>query len=356
MTSASRDEILYMNYMKFFGIFYLLLWHTGIRDLNVFVISFFLQMFFFVSGYFYKKIYSDNPLVFIRKRLKTLYVPFVAYSLTFLALNNFLVDIHVLDKNMYMSLNEIYHYLLGILTLESELRLAGALWFVSALFISSVLFCCISATLKKIISVSGYNDKYESIRFLIVLSLFLFANYLSIIKVTFPRYIDISLVLMFFYYLGYLYQKYEKHIQINIFIAISSILTIFICVKYGFPQFSQRKYIHPSYILVCGIAGIYFNIYISKLFASCRSIEFVNYAGKNTMVVLAMHFLAFKLVSLIIIYTQNLPLETLSSFPVIRSANQGYRWLYLAAGLLVPLAGKYLIDKGFCKIKQHLHS
>lgn len=74
------------------------------------------------------------------------------------------------------------------------------------------------------------------------------------------------------------------------------------------------------------------------------------------MVVLAMHFLAFKLVSIIIIYTQNLPLDLLSSFPVIKSTNQLYRWLYLAAGLLAPLAGKYLFDKGFAKTQQYLHN
>lgn len=356
MTSASSDEILYMNYMKFFGILYLLIWHTAIRGLNVFVISFFLQMFFFVSGYFYKEIYSDNPLVFIRKRLKTLYVPFVVYCLILLALNNLFVDIYVYSKQMYLPFNAILKHLIGILTLESNLQLSGAMWFVSSLFLSSVLFCVISAVLKKIVSFTGYHDKYESIRFLILLLLFLGANYLSLVKVILPRYLDISLVLMFFYYLGYLYHKYEKQIQFNFFIALSSLFTILICIKYGYPQFAQRKYVDPSYVLVCGIAGIYLNIYISKLFASCWRIEFVNYAGKNTMVVLAMHFLAFKLVSLIIIYTQNLPLELLSSFPVLKSANQGYRWLYAATGLLVPLAGKYLIDKGFCKTKQHLRS
>ena len=70
------------------------------------------------------------------------------------------------------------------------------------------------------------------------------------------------------------------------------------------------------------------------------------YIGDNTLTVLTWHFISFKIVSLIIIYVENLPIERLAEFPVINDyTSQGWFILYFVTGMAVPLIftkSKYL--------------
>ncbi|NQV00366.1 MAG: acyltransferase family protein [Parcubacteria group bacterium] len=344
---SKNAEKIFMNYMKFFGIVYLLIWHTGIRYLNVFTISFFLQMFFFISGYFYKDNYSAKPMSFIKRRAIALYIPFIWYCSILLLLNNIFVEVNIYKKNMYLDSTSMTNKFLSILAFQPSTQMAGAMWFVSSLFSVSVMYCIINYILefKKNVSKKNFNISL----FCVVMTLFVVANYLSYLKIRLPMYIDISFVALIFYYLGHMYNKNEKHIPMNFFIALSAILTISICIKYGYPQLLQRKYVNPPLLLVCGIFGIYINLYISQKLASIKKINIFNYIGENTLSILALHFLAFKAVSILIISAQNLPIEILSSFPVIKESNQYYRWLYLLSGLTIPIILKYLFDISYSK-------
>ena len=64
-------------------------------------------------------------------------------------------------------------------------------------------------------------------------------------------------------------------------------------------------------------------------------IKSFQYIGKRTMAILTWHFLSLKLVTLLRITVEGLPLEELTSFPVIKG---GYWWIaYLIIGIAVPL-------------------
>ncbi len=349
MPIKKSKEVLYMNYMKFFGIVYLLIWHSGIKKINIFVVLFFLQMFIFISGYFYKEVYSEKPLRFIRNRIKSLYIPFVSYCSLFLILNNLFVYVGIYRENMYIPYTKFGHYFLRIVTLDPIGLMAGAMWFVSSLFVISILFCFINIALQKIASFNQTIKNIEYIRFLLIISFFLFGNFLSFKNYRLPLYLDISFVLMIFYYFGYLYKKYETKISMNIFFALAAFLTLFVCSKYGLPSIVQRKYINPPFILICGVTGIYLNLYLSKKCENFRNIALVQFAGRNTMAILALHFLAFKTVSIFIIFSQNLSLDFLSSFPFIKETNQYCRWAYAVSGLILPLLGVYVTNVIFSK-------
>ncbi len=328
-----------MNYMKAFGIIYLLLWHTGCPYLNVYVILFFLQMFFFISGYFYKDEYSDHPIRFIGKRVKSLYVPFVFYCSLLLMLNNLFVHVHIYEDSMNMTSSKLISHFFQILSLKPKPPLAGAMWFVSALIITCILFCGLSYLIKLVA-----KKDHESIRMLCMVILLIAANYLSIEKIRLPVYIDISFMAIFFYYIGYLYQKYEPHIPNNFFIAVSSVMILALCTKYGYIQVVKRKYVSLPFLLVCGVTGIYYNLYICKKLTAQKTIRIIDYIGENTLIILAFHFLAFKITSLILIYFQNLPIDTLASFPTIKGTSKHWWWLYALSGLVFPLIIKYTYE------------
>jgi fucose 4-O-acetylase-like acetyltransferase len=340
-----KGEIYFINYMKFFGIIYLLIWHTGILKINVFVIQFFLQMFIFISGYFYKEKYTLSPFLFLKKRIYSLYLPYIIYCTLFLLFNNIFVDLQVYNSSMYLNNTDFNKQFFQIVTLQQNLQMAGAMWFVAALFLVSILFLVISILTELFTFQLNHSSIKERFRFFLVSIFYFIGHTLAMNNHKLPALLDISLVIVPFYYLGYLYKKYEKEIPVSIFLALPMFILLTISMEYGFPQIIQRKYVDPSTLLSCGIAGIYLNIYIALRSPTHDLIlNFINFTGRNTMAILALHFLAFKVMSLLIIQYKNLPMSLLSSFPVIKQSGQFERLMYVCAGLLLPLAGVYLCN------------
>lgn len=74
--------------------------NTFIED---FVNQYHLAVFFFVAGYFFKTKYLSNMKKFVGKRVKSLYVPFVSFCLTFLLLHNFFYRIDLYSTPLTIS-------------------------------------------------------------------------------------------------------------------------------------------------------------------------------------------------------------------------------------------------------------
>lgn len=68
-----------------------------------FVNQYHLAVFFFVAGYFFKTKYLSNMKKFVGKRVKSLYVPFVSFCLTFLLLHNFFYRIDLYSTPLTIS-------------------------------------------------------------------------------------------------------------------------------------------------------------------------------------------------------------------------------------------------------------
>jgi fucose 4-O-acetylase-like acetyltransferase len=235
-----------------------------------------------------------------------------------------------------MNSSKLISHFSQIISLKPVPQLAGAMWFVSALIITCIIFCGLSYLIKFVA-----KKNYESIRLFCIIILLITANYLSLEKIRLPAYIDISFMATFFYYIGYLYQKHESRIPNDIFLALSSMLILFICMRYGYPQIVQRKYISLPFLLVCGLTGIYFNLFLCKKLTAKKTIKIIDYIGENTLIILALHLLFFKIASLILIHFQNLPFNDLASFPTIKGTSKHWWWLYTLSGLIFPLIIKY---------------
>ena len=320
----AKKEVVYINYMKALGVLYLLIWHSGCRYIDVFLILFFLQMFFFLSGYFYRDIYTDQPALFLKKRIRSLYLPYVGVCFSFLALNNLFVALNFYKDDQILSAPQMVRGVFDILTLNHGQQMAAAMWFVSVLFFTSILFCALSYVLKNILKLQS-----EYGRFCLIFLLFTLANYLSVHKLYLPLLIDISFAAIIFYYFGYLYRMNEEKIKINWMMALTAFVVLVFCVEYGTIIMVGRQYVSLPFILVCGILGIYLNLFLSQYLAKRWKSGVLNYIGKHSFVVLAYHFLAFKVVSILFIYINDFPAEWLSQFPTIKSSGQLRSWAYV---------------------------
>ena len=103
-----------------------------------FVNQYHLAVFFFVAGYFFKEKYLETPKIFIVKRLKSLYFPYVIFGLLALCLHNVFYGLQIVGD--YMSMPD---FILGgrnlVVKLYSEEALMGAMWFCPALLIVSYM-------------------------------------------------------------------------------------------------------------------------------------------------------------------------------------------------------------------------
>ena len=85
--NAFRDEI--WDVMKGIGIFLMVLGHSGSPSfLRVFVYAFHMPLFFMISGLLIKQVYFDNKISFLKKRVKSLYLPCVKWSIIFILLHD----------------------------------------------------------------------------------------------------------------------------------------------------------------------------------------------------------------------------------------------------------------------------
>ena len=87
-------------------------------------------------------------------------------------------------------------------------------------------------------------------------------------------------------------------------------------------------------IAITGIIGV---ISISKTLAEYRISNVLEYVGSKTLYILVFHFLAFKLVSFIYLFCNNMPIDLLTQSPVLKETN-GWMWfVYTIVGITLPL-------------------
>lgn len=102
-------------------------------------------------------------------------------------------------------------------------------------------------------------------------------------------------------------------------------------------RMSRNELVNPLFFLVTSTAGVCLTFQLGSLIKNWKlGFKILSYLGRNTMPILCLHLLAFRVVSFIWIRCGGLPMERLSDHPVIDSS---YFWgiFYTAFGLIAPL-------------------
>lgn len=124
-----------------------------------FVNQWHLATFFFVAGMCFKDKYTSQPQLYIKRRMRSLYVPFVEFGLLYLALHNFLYWIHCAG-NAY-TFREMGRELFNLtIRFSSNEALMGAMWFCPALLFTSIIMFLTQITQTKIDKTLN-NNKIE---------------------------------------------------------------------------------------------------------------------------------------------------------------------------------------------------
>ena len=133
---AEQSRVTYVDVFRGLGILLMVMGHIGFGGaFDKFIHAFHMPMFFFVSGYFYRKKDIGFRDYFAKKKQSLL----LTYVLTGVICYGvwLILQMHHQNKGVIYFLKPVYHLLW---TNTDGLPIAGALWFLTALFFCNVLY------------------------------------------------------------------------------------------------------------------------------------------------------------------------------------------------------------------------
>lgn len=272
--------------------------HSNILNtqLNTFINSFYIPVFFFISGYMYlnKNIESKN---YLSTKFKKTIAPYFIYSFIILLVFTVLKG----TKNFIPHLLGIFYsrFCLFPYTIKDNINFmdigSAPLWFLTSWVLTIIVFTYLMRLIK--------SKNISSVTIFVVGLLgTLILNKLPILL---PWSIDTVLLMVLFMYCGYLIK--EKN-GLNIIqkdktlILILVLLTICISQINGPTNISVREYGNSLFLyIMAGITGSIILILLSKYLENIKFIgnRIFAYIGENTIILLAFHLMCFYMIDVV---------------------------------------------------------
>ena len=105
---------------------------------------------------------------------------------------------------------------------------------------------------------------------------------------------------------------------------------------------NHNNFPNGFFFLAASFTGIYFSIFVSKLLEKTFVSGCLEYVGRNTLPIVAMHLVAFKIVTLAKYGLGNIEYAHIANLSGVNCKNLSFL-AYVIAGVCVPL----LLDKAY---------
>lgn len=279
-----NKRIEWVDILKGFGILFMLIGHRigsegeGISyALLVWICSFHMPLFFFLSGYtFNVERYKGRKgfIAFGVKKIKTLLVPMALFSIFSICFEIFYYGMIFKSIDGY---DTLINGLAGIIVQGNQIEFGARYWFLPCIFISEVLFYIILKN--RVIPI-------------LLASLFLYAmGYIWIIRIgiLLPWSLETSFVTIVFICIGYVTRK--KNIVDKISNKyVMALMMLLLNIVFTYINYSVLgKYIdlhldrlgNPVCFLGETLAGTFFMV---LLFSNCNKLKCIQYIGKNSCI------------------------------------------------------------------------
>lgn len=321
--------------------------HSGTPFRN-FIYLFHIPLFFFISGSLFEDKHTRNIKRFIIKKITSLYFPFLFYEVLFLILHNmFYLFASLLAYLRFSEVNKFFApysvsvfvgKFTSILAFKNIDQSLEPLWFLSCLFLTHCLFISVS-----FVSDRFFSESRKYMLFILTSILFIIGMYLSHSQIHLPLYFEVALSSTLIYYLGYALKTKFVRMKFNFPFFILSGSILFVESFRGSIEMHTNSYSRPQFFLLSSLLGIYLVFSISKL-VELRNLKFLIFIGKNSIPILALHFLSFKVVNMFQIIAYGYPVSKLAENIIIVDHNL---WiLYSIAGIALPIL-VVILSNGF---------
>ena len=139
-----------VSFAKGIGIILMVLGHTYFSVYGFRLIYMFhMPLFFFVSGYCFRKAHLEDFRTYAEKRIRRLYFPFIKYGLLFLILHNLFFYLNICNdtfvfegkvSHLYGLPDYLKNTFFIFFCLSGNEQLIGGYWFLHTLFFASFIF------------------------------------------------------------------------------------------------------------------------------------------------------------------------------------------------------------------------
>ena len=300
---------------------------------------FHMPLFFFASGYFCRPEQTlrgdDGSIGLYRRvlrRFKRLYLPFILYGTAFLILHDSFLKMGLyspeLDGAAYDFPAFMTVALKMFLKMDLPTRLMGGCWFLRSLLIAAVSIDVALYILRK------YRKAPLLLTILagaIVLLLRIAPDGTPVIRQIIPAAMG-----GYFFLMGMHFKKMEDRLRPRALLIVLMIVALAICAALKPMDMTTPGVLNSLAYMIVAPIGIFLVMLLSKILDKTRLNVLIGYLGDNSLTILALHYLCFKLVSLLAINVTGLSAEMLAEFPVIPSLGGAWWVLYSISGLIIP--------------------
>ena len=317
-----------MNMLKALAIMLVVSGHLEFSLLGIFPpYSFQIALFFFISGCLFKDKYLNEVSVYIRKRIKSLLIPYYLYTAFYLVVTAIIAKLTGKFWGLPITLR---NYIFTPFLNGHELDLTGPLWFVTQLFVTLIFFLFAFSQLKNL-----KDNKFFHLTFFLLIGI-LAIPIAKILPLT-PLLLLVvrTMFSMFFVYLGYFYTNFIKG-KYNIFSVkwFASIVVLQAILWLFNTDYDPMQGIGLSYVLVwaqfntpfiipivTSLTGIWASLFVVKiLYPYLKDIKFLQDMGNVTYHIMANH--------LFIMYLLTAFLLHINGIPITEKANHDIYWIY----------------------------
>lgn len=336
MESVQRNSA--VDIAKGVAIICMVIGHSGCpRLIHNFMYSFQVPLFFLASGYCLKEIYINDIGDFTLRKFRTLYLPYIKWGVIFVLAHNFLCSIHCYDPvfgfkdmgTLPYSWKEVFEQLLNTIFFMRNIEpLLGGYWFVRELLIGSLVTVCLLRIIKK--------------TYWILFVLFSLTFILLITKYQTPylHFGFLSAYAALYIIVGYIGKTLYRSMSLKCDVLL---LVLLIGLFYFFPHPGVVETTKKTFVLYfpLSIISSYVMFDICQRIQSSKSrfVAMIKFIGcGNTLIILTLHFLSFKLVSWLIVKIYGLGVTHIAEFPIISSYSENGWWIvYSIVGVALPL-------------------
>lgn len=357
--STGRDPVLDM--MRGVGIVLMVNGHSGSPVVR-YIYLFHMALFFMLSGFLVRPAASEDTAHlghFLLSKIKTLWLPFVVANTCFTVLNNLFLQLNILTTDPRIvqlpgnithapiTLKDVVGRTLHWAVFDGGTQLGGALWFNQVLFQISVVYILLDFAFKKLL------PRLPVLVAQGVTAAVLLAGGFAASRAGWNvQGLGIAASCYSLFYLGQLLRHLPRQFPKPALAVccVASFGVLAFLSQFGWVSLVDNQYINPAFLLSTSLAGwalVYSGCSLLCAVAPVRAA--LCYLGRATMPVVALHFLAFKLVTWIGLAVTGGENYLLAVFPVYFTG--GAWWLaYTVVGLLVPLIFRELFRKIASKI------
>lgn len=271
MTVSSIDiknnRIEVFDIAKGLGILLMVMGHTGFgMGFDKIIHTFHMPLFFFISGYFYRPEKNKDFKKYLIHQINVLLVPYLIFAI-------FYETLHYI----YVGEISVQYFVKSVLSSNhNRIDVAGALWFLMALFSAKIIYNILEHKIKSISSLT-----------IVILVISLLSMTFRRYEIFLPLCLDSALSMLIVIHVGYLFYIYRDQGLLHKLSTLSPLLIIILSVLFFATGFANdhvnirrnRYGIEVLYLISC-FCGIILTMNLSRLL-SAPSHKFLKIINKT---------------------------------------------------------------------------